>query len=140
MGKLLLFVLGLVGVLSCKDSNCVPTSKISFIGLNENSIEYYNYSLDSFYIEFPSVVTPNGDTLNDFFAIRTNIDSADYEIADFKVRNSCGETLYKQDGSFPFTFFEVSNLEDGEYDFDFSIILNNKEVIAGANILNVLRK
>ena len=140
MRKILVLVIVFFSVLSCRESNCVPTALFAFSDLSESDIVHYLYSHDTYSLEIPSVVTPNADGINDVFVTVTNITPSDFVAADFKVRNSCGETLYKQHLAYPFEIPNLSSMEDGQYDFDFSIILNNKHTLSGAGILNVIRK
>tara|TARA_B110000211_G_C13867586_1_gene459351 strand:- start:68 stop:490 length:423 start_codon:yes stop_codon:yes gene_type:complete len=140
MGKILVIIVVFFSVLSCKESNCVPVSLVAFKDLNESNIDHYIYNHDTFVLEIPSAVTPNKDGLNDVFTTITNITALDFVAVDFKIRNSCGETLHKQHGTFPFEIPDIESLEDGEYDFDFSIVLNDKHLITGGGVINVIRK
>ena len=140
MGKLLVFILAVIGILSCKEDDCLPNSLLAFEDLSESNINYYIYNHDTLFLEIPSVVTPNSDNLNDVFTTRTNISESNFVAVDFKLQNKCGETLYKQHGTFPFVIADLESMKDGSYNFDFSIVLNDKRLITGGGVINVVRK
>ena len=140
MGKLLVFILAIISILSCKEDDCLSNSLLAFEDLSESNVNYYIYNYDTLFLEIPSVVTPNNDSLNDVFTIRTNISESNFVAVDFKLQNNCGETLYKQHGTFPFVIKDLENMKDGGYNFDFSIVLNDKRLISGGGVLNVVRK
>ena len=140
MGKLLVFILAIISILSCKEDDCLSNSLLAFEDLSESNVNYYIYNYDTLFLEIPSVVTPNNDSLNDVFTIRTNILESNFVAVDFKLQNNCGETLYKQHGTFPFVIKDLESMKDGGYNFDFSIVLNDKRLISGGGVLNVVRK
>ena len=140
MGKLLVFILAIISILSCKEDDCLSNSLLAFEDLSESNVNYYIYNYDTLFLEIPSVVTPNNDSLNDVFTIRTNISESNFVAVNFKLQNNCGETLYKQQGTFPFVIKDLENMKDGGYNFDFSIVLNDKRLISGGGVLNVVRK
>jgi len=140
MGKLLVFILVIISIWSCKEDDCIPNSLVAFEDLSESNVDYYIYNHDTLFLEIPSVVTPNNDSLNDVFITRTNISESNYVAVDFKLQNKCGETLYKQHGTFPFVITDLESMKDGSYNFDFSIVLNDKRLITGGGVINVVRK
>ena len=140
MWKLLVFVVMFLGVVSCKEKNCVSSPLVLFDDLSEPGVDYYLYDYDTLRIEIPSVVTPNNDGFNDVFITKTNITKSNFVAVDFKIRNNCRETIYKQHGTFPFVIPDLDNMVDGAYNFDFSIVLNDKRVISGGGVINIIRK
>jgi hypothetical protein len=140
MRKVLLFIIVFCSILSCKENNCVPTALVVFSDLNEPDVDHYLYEHDALMMEIPSAVTPNSDGVNDMFVIKTNILASDFVAVDFKIKNGCDKTIHKQHGIFPFTLPDLENMEDGAYDFDFSIVLNDKHLITGAGVINIIRK
>jgi|TARA_B100000795_G_scaffold269533_1_gene259193 hypothetical protein len=136
----LFFIVFLLFAISCKENNCVPKAKFDFKNLDESNLDYYKYSNDVLYLDIPSVFTPNGDSINEQFLIITNISDSNFVAADFKIKNSCDKTLYKQNGTFPFVIPDVDQFEDGTYNFDFSIVLLDKKLMTGAGVIMIIRK
>ena len=136
--KLVLITFVLLG---CTKKNCVKSSDLSFYELNETDRSYYIFSADSFTVSIPKYVTPNNDSINDFFEMQTNIDFGDYITSKFTVINECEDVVHVETNSFPFTFPGIENLDDGQYDFTVAVVLDkNKDVIAGSGQIRILRK
>ncbi len=136
--KLVLISIVLFG---CTKKNCVKSSDLSFYELNETDRSFYIFSGDSFTVSVPKYVTPNNDSINDFFEMQTNVDSDDYITSKFTVINECEDVVHVETNSFPFTFPGIENLEDGQYDFTLAVVLDkNKDVIAGSGQIRILRK
>lgn len=136
--KLVLISIVLFG---CTKKNCVKSSDLSFYELNETDRSFYIFTGDSFTVSVPKYVTPNNDSINDFFEMQTNVDSDDYITSKFTVINECEDVVHVETNSFPFTFPGIENLEDGQYDFTLAVVLDkNKDVIAGSGQIRILRK
>ena len=128
-------------LLGCSKKNCVESSDLSFYELNETDRSFYVFSADSFTVSIPKYVTPNNDSLNDFFEIQTNLDYNDYVSSKFTVLNSCEDVMHVETNSFPFTFPGVESLDDGQYDFTIAVVLDkHKDVISGSGQIRILRK
>lgn len=134
-------IITITTLISCSDNNCIKTSDLVFEQLGEGNRTYYKYDFERFFFEMVQYITPNGDSINDNFNIRTNIDSGDYISAKFRLVNACEDIVHVDDVNFPFTFPDPKSLTDGQYDFDFSIILKeSREVISGAGKIRILRQ
>lgn len=118
----------------------MPTTDIAFKDLNESNLEYYEFSSDSLFVHIPIAITPNGDSLNETFVPLSNVENQHFVAADFKIKNACDEIVHIQHMSFPFTFEEAPTLEDGQYNFDFSIVLEDKKLLTGGGILRIIRQ
>ena len=86
-------------------------------------------------LEFPNVITPNGDGLNDVFAIKnlnTNINPEDpnkYRTNNLNIYNRWGKLVYQADNYNTYMkenqlfmgsiYFDGKNLSDGVYYFTF---------------------
>lgn len=138
--KKLLFLLVIAISLSCKEGSCVSTSDIAFSDLNEPDIEHYRYELDSLNLAIPYAVTPNGDGVNDEFQTITNIDKSHFISTQFKIKDGCDETVHVENFLYPFTFPEAKDLEDGQYHFNFSIVLTDNKLITGGGIIRIIRQ
>jgi len=136
----LFFIAVLLIAISCKENSCVRAADVALKDLDESNLDYYKYGNDTLYLDIPSVVTPNEDGINDDFVVITNISNSDFVAVNFKVKNNCDETLHKQNGTFPFIIPNINNLENGIYNFDFSIVLLDKELISGGGIIKIVRK
>lgn len=139
MKKLLIVLIALVSF-SCREGSCVSTSDIAFADLKEPDLDHYNYELDSLNLSIPYAVTPNGDGMNDEFSIVTNINSSHFVSTDFKIKNGCDETVHAEHLTYPFTFSEAKDLEDGQYNFNFSIVLTDNKLLTGGGIIRVVRQ
>lgn len=139
MKNLLILLIGVVFI-SCKEGSCVSTTDIAFSDLNEPNIEFYHYELDSLNIAIPHAVTPNNDGVNDEFSIVSNIKRSHFVASDFKIKNGCDEIVHTEHLTFPFTFSEAADLEDGQYNFNFSIVLIDNKLITGGGIIRIVRQ
>ena len=141
MKNIIKLVLISIVLFGCTKKNCVKSSDLSFYELNETDRSFYIFSGDSFTVSVPKYVTPNNDSINDFFEMQTNVDSDDYITSKFTVINECEDVVHVETNSFPFTFPGIENLEDGQYDFTLAVVLDkNKDVIAGSGQIRILRK
>lgn len=132
--------IGLI-VVGCTKRNCVTTSDLAFDQLDESNRTFYKFTLDSFTISICQYITPNSDGLNDSFEIQSNLDSNDYLSTSFRLVNACEEVVHVDKNSFPFSFPDTKNLEDGQYNFTLSVLLDeSKDVISGAGKIRVIRK
>jgi hypothetical protein len=118
----------------------VTTSDLAFADLNEGDREFHEYIHDSLSLKIPKYITPNNDGLNDEFEILSNITIDHYVAADFRLTNACDEVLHKEHLTFPFTFPDPKSMEDGQYEFSFSIVLEDKKIISGSNLIRIIRK
>lgn len=132
--------MGFISLWGCRENNCVPTTDIALKDLNETNLEYHEFSSDSLYINIPVAITPNGDSINEKFVAITNVEQQHFVAADFKIKNACDEIVHSQHMTFPFTFEEAASLEDGQYNFDFSIVLEDKKLLTGGGILRIIRQ
>lgn len=127
--------------LGCTKRNCVTTSDLSFDQLDEINRTFYDFSVDSFTVSICQYITPNNDGLNDSFVIQSNLDSNDYSSTKFRVVNACEEVVHLEKNTFPFTFPNIESLEDGQYSFNLSVMIDrDKEVISGSGKIRILRK
>ena len=138
MNNLLKIIVGILFIISCTKKNCVTTSDLAFEDLKELEGEYYEYIHDSLSLSIPQYITPNNDGVNDEFEILTNIDN--YVTANFRLTNACEDVLHKEHLVFPFTFPDPKTMEDGQYEFTFSIVLEDKKTITGSNLIRIIRK
>lgn len=138
MNNFLKIILVMLFIVGCTKKNCVTTSDLAFADLKELEGEYYEYIHDSLSLNIPQYITPNDDGLNDEFEVLTNIDN--YVAADFRLTNACKEVLHKEHLVFPFTFPDPKTMEDGQYEFSFSIVLEDKKTITGSNLIRIIRK
>ena len=138
-----IFKIVLIGfiVASCTKRNCVTTSDLAFDQLNESNRTFYKFTLDSFSISICQYITPNNDGLNDSFEIQSNLKPNDYLSTNFRVVNACDEVVHVDKSSFPFSFPDTKNLDDGQYSFTLSVLLDkSKDVISGSGRIRVIRK
>lgn len=127
--------------LSCTKRNCVKTSDIAFADLGEGDRDFYSFSTDSFGLEICQYITPNNDSINDSFAFYTNIRAGEFASSSFRVVNACEDIIHIQKNSLPFTFPNPYDLEDGQYNFTFSVVLQeSKKNMSGSGVIRVLRK
>lgn len=142
MMKRVLKILIILFIISgCTKRNCVKTSDIAFTDLDEGNRSFYNFSVDSFKVSICQFITPNGDGANETFEIDANLQSNDYVATSFRVVNACDEIIHVEKNSFPFSFPDPKNLEDGQYEFSFSVLLDDsKNLISGAGIIRIVRK
>jgi hypothetical protein len=138
MNNFLKIIVVILFIVSCTKKNCVTTSDLAFADLKEGENEHYEYIHDSLSLNMPKYITPNNDGVNDEFEISTNI--VDYVAADFRLTNACEEVLHKEHLVFPFTFPDPKTMEDGQYEFTFSIVLEDKKTITGSNLIRIIRK
>ena len=95
MWKLLVFVVMFLGVVSCKEKNCVSSPLVLFDDLSEPDVDYYLYDYDTLRIEIPSVVTPNNDGFNDNWTPR---DIKSYQNAVVQIFNRWGGMVFESKG------------------------------------------
>lgn len=134
-------IITIATIVSCSDNNCIKTSDLVFDQLSEGDRTYYKYDSERFFFEMVQYITPNGDSINDTFNIRTNIERGDYITAKFRLVNACEDIIHVDDVNFPFTFPDPKSLADGQYDFNFSIIMReSRDVISGAGKIRILRQ
>lgn len=135
-----ILLLGVI-VAGCTKRNCVKTSDIAFADLQEGNRTFYNFSVDSFNVSIVQYITPNNDSVNETFEMNSNVQLNDYVSTSFRVVNACDEIVHVEKNSFPFSFPDPKTLEDGQYDFSFSVLLDeSKDLISGGGIIRVLRK
>jgi gliding motility-associated-like protein len=73
------------------------------------------------FLQFPNVVTPNGDGINDKFEILNLIDGMAYPINSLDIYNKWGTRVFhKQNISSEADFWDPSDLPDGTYFYRFS--------------------
>ena len=141
MKHILKIILIVLIVLSCTKRNCVTTSDLAFDQLDESDRTFYTFTNDSFKISICQYITPNNDGLNDTFEIQSNLKSNDYLSTKFRLVNACEDVVHVDINSFPFSFPDIKDLEDGQYNFTLSILLDeSKDVISGAGKIRVIRK
>ena len=141
MKKIVYIFLVVLIAFACTKRNCVKTSDISFGELNEGDRSYYTFAGDSMSISICQYITPNGDNINDTFAIASNIKIGDFYSSSFRVSDNCDEVIHLENNVFPFSFPNPNSLEDGQYDFTMSVVVKEgKELISGSGIIRILRK
>ncbi len=134
-----IFLIGIV-LFGCSKKNCVTSSDLAFYELNETDRSFYVFSADSFNVSIPKYITPNNDSVNDFFEVQTNIGHRDYISSKLTVVNSCEDVVHVERNSFPFTFPGIKELEDGQYDFTMVVVLDkSKDVISGSGKIRIIR-
>ena len=104
-----IFLIGIV-LFGCSKKNCVTSSDLAFYELNETDRSFYVFSADSFNVSIPKYITPNNDSVNDFFEVQTNIGHRDYISSKLTVVNSCEDVVHVERNSFPFTFPGIKEL------------------------------
>ena len=137
------FKILLIGLVTagCTKRNCVKTSDLAFADLDEGNRAFYNFSVDTFSVSICQYITPNDDGINETFEMNSNLQPADYISTSFRVVNACEDIVHVEKNSFPFSFPDPKTLEDGQYDFTFSILLEeSKNLVSGGGIIRVLRK
>lgn len=73
------------------------------------------------FLQFPNVVTPNGDGINDRFEIVNLADGLAYPINSLDIYNKWGSKVYHKDNiSNVEDFWDPSNVPDGTYYFHFT--------------------
>lgn len=141
MKKIIYILLGIVFVVGCTKRNCVKTSDIAFADLNESDRAFYSFARDSFTVDICQYITPNDDGVNDSFAFATNVKIGDFASSNFRVVNSCEDIIHVQKNSLPFTFPNPKDLEDGQYNFTYSVLLlESKDIMSGSGVIRILRK
>ena len=135
-----ILLIGLVAA-GCTKRNCVKTSDIAFADLVEGNRAFYNFSVDTFNVSICQYITPNEDGTNETFEMNSNLQPADYIATSFRVVNACEDIIHVEKNSFPFSFPDPKTLEDGQYDFTFSVLLEeSKNLVSGGGIIRVIRK
>ena len=80
-----------------------------------------NILLVNDYLQFPNVVTPNGDGINDRFVIQNLVDGLAYPVNSLDVYNKWGARVYhKENISTDDDFWDPADLPDGTYFYRFS--------------------
>ncbi|MGX8713770.1 MAG: gliding motility-associated C-terminal domain-containing protein [bacterium] len=73
------------------------------------------------FLQFPNVVTPNGDGLNDRFVIQNLIEGLGYPINTLDIYNKWGTRVYhKENISSDSDFWDPADMPDGTYFYRFS--------------------
>lgn len=137
------FKILLIGLFAagCTKRNCVKTSDLAFADLDEGNRTFYNFTTDSFQVSICQFITPNSDGLNETFEVNSNLQASDYVSTSFRVLNACEDIIHVEKNSFPFSFPDPKTLEDGQYDFTFSVLLNeSKDLVSGGGVIRVVRK
>jgi len=73
------------------------------------------------FLQFPNVVTPNGDGINDRFVIQNLVDGLGYPINTLDIYNQWGARVFHRENiSSEDDFWDPSDLPDGTYFYRFS--------------------
>lgn len=73
------------------------------------------------YLQFPNVITPNGDGINDRFVILNLIDGVGYPINSLDIYNKWGSRVYHMENiSRDEDFWDPADMPDGTYFYRFS--------------------
>lgn len=88
--------------------HCADTASNSILVIND-------------FLQFPNVVTPNGDGINDRFVIQNLVDGLGYPINTLDIYNKWGTRVYhKENISSDSDFWDPADLPDGTYFYRFS--------------------
>lgn len=88
--------------------HCADTAANSILVIND-------------FLQFPNVVTPNGDGLNDRFVIQNLIEGLGYPINTLDIYNKWGTRVYhKENISSDSDFWDPADMPDGTYFYRFS--------------------
>lgn len=100
-----------------RTDNMAPSGNIVYCrDTAENTILVIND-----FIQFPNVVTPNGDGINDRFVIRNLIEGMGYPTNALYIYNKWGSCVYKKENISTYDdFWDPSNVPSGTYFYRFT--------------------
>ena len=136
-GSLLTGFIGVLLFITCGQTKiCNTEAELTLKGLNEDSVIFFSFESDSFFLRIPEYFTPNGDSINDSY----RVESKGVALMDLKIENKCrrifetGDTSKSWNGK-----FKEEDVLEGIYNVTIEVEFENDEKTIIEEIVTLLR-